>query len=101
MFQGQQLSDRPPIGTGAAPVMPSPGGASGQQQSSAGGTALSPSTAAHAVSDTSTGVNIEAHAARMRGLPLDPAEDMLAGLTDWAPTAVRSPLAKHAPRSID
>ena len=71
--------------------MPSPAATSGQPPGSASAATPSPSTAAHTAPDASTDGQMEAHEARMLGLPLDAAEEMMAGLGAWNPTQVRPP----------
>jgi hypothetical protein len=88
MLQGQVLSDKPPMFGAPPPVPPSPIAAGSQQARTASGAAPSPSTAANTVPDASTGMLMEAHAAKMRSLPLDPGPELLAGLQDWSTTAV-------------
>lgn len=98
MLQGQVLSDKPPMFGGPPAMMSSPLATSGQR--STGAAAPSPSTATAAPADGSAGVQMEAHAARMRGLPLDVGPDMLVGLQDWSVTPVRHQFLA-APASCD
>jgi hypothetical protein len=84
VLQGQVLSERPPV-FGAAASAPAAGNA-GQQASAVSGAASSPG--AHTGPDASTDAQMEAHAAKMRSLPLDVAPELMVGLQDWSPSAV-------------